>query len=38
VQRSTFIIDKQGVLRAALYGVTARGHAGEVLDLVREIH
>jgi len=37
VQRSTFIIDKNGVVRAALYGVTARGHAGEVLNLVKEM-
>jgi peroxiredoxin Q/BCP len=34
ISRSTFIIDKQGVVRHALYGVTARGHAEEVLELV----
>lgn len=34
--RSTFIIDKQGVIRHALYGVSSRGHAAEVLQLVKE--
>ena len=37
IQRSTFIIDKNGVLRHALYGVSPRGHAAEVLVLVRSI-
>jgi peroxiredoxin Q/BCP len=32
--RATFIIDKQGVIRHALYGVSSRGHAAEVLQLV----
>ncbi|HEX7970864.1 MAG TPA: peroxiredoxin [Thiobacillus sp.] len=32
--RSTFIIDKQGVIRHALYGVSSRGHAAEVLQRV----
>ncbi len=35
--RSTFVIDKQGVVRHALYGVNARGHALEVLRLVKEL-
>ncbi len=35
IQRSTFIIDKHGTLRHALYGVIPRGHAAEVLKLVR---
>ena len=35
IQRSTFIIDKHGMLRHALYGVSPRGHAAEVLELVR---
>lgn len=35
IVRSTFIIDKQGTLRHALYGVNARGHAAEVLNLVK---
>ncbi len=34
VARSTFIIDKQGVIRHALYGVSSRGHAEEMLQLV----
>jgi peroxiredoxin Q/BCP len=37
VTRSTFIIDKQGVIRRALYGVSGRGHAAEVLLLVKGI-
>jgi len=32
--RATFIIDKQGVIRHALYGVSSRGHAAEVLQLL----
>ncbi len=35
IRRSTFIIDKHGTLRHALYGVSPRGHAAEVLKLVR---
>lgn len=37
VVRSTFVIDKQGVIRHALYGVSSRGHAAEVLQLVKEL-
>ena len=37
ITRSTFIIDKHGVVRHALYSVNARGHAHEVLNLVKEI-
>ena len=37
VVRSTFIIDKQGILRQCLYGVKAAGHAEEVLSLVRRL-
>ena len=33
--RSTFIIDKQGVLRDAFYGVSPRGHAREILERVK---
>lgn len=33
--RSTFIIDKDGVLRDAFYGVNPRGHAREILDKVK---
>ncbi|MEW6313736.1 MAG: peroxiredoxin [Pseudomonadota bacterium] len=35
IVRSTFIIDKQGVVRHALYGVSSRGHAAEVLNLIK---
>ena len=35
--RSTFIIDKQGVLRDAFYGVNPRGHAREILEQVRRL-
>jgi thioredoxin-dependent peroxiredoxin len=37
VSRSTFIIDKKGILRHVLRDVTPRAHAGTVLKLVREI-
>ena len=37
IQRSTFIIDRKGVLRHALYGVTPRGHAQEILKLVKQL-
>lgn len=37
IVRSTFLIDKSGVIRHALYGVTAKGHAAAVLDLVRAL-
>jgi peroxiredoxin Q/BCP len=35
--RSTFLIDKKGVIRHAAYDVKARGHAAEVFDLVRRL-
>ncbi len=35
--RSTFVIDKQGVLRFAHYGVNAKGHAREMLRTVKEL-
>jgi peroxiredoxin Q/BCP len=37
VQRSTFIIDGEGRLRHALYGVSPRGHAAQVLSLVKNL-
>ena len=37
VLRSTFVIDKTGEIRHAIYDVTARGHVAEVLALVREL-
>jgi len=35
--RSTFLIDKKGVIRHAAYDVKPRGHAAEVFDLVRRL-
>jgi thioredoxin-dependent peroxiredoxin len=35
VLRSTFVIDKRGKVRHALYGVNPKGHAFEVLGLVK---
>ena len=35
VMRSTFVIDKKGVVRHAFYNVNPRGHANEVLSLVK---
>lgn len=37
VRRSTFIIDKQGKIRHALYDVTPRGHAAAVFELVKKL-
>lgn len=37
IMRSTFVIDKAGVIRHALYGVTAKGHASAILELVRAL-
>ena len=33
--RSTFVIDKKGVLRYVAYGVNPRGHAADVLQTIR---
>src|SRR6266513_1819056 len=35
--RSTFVIDKKGVIRHAAYDVKPRGHAAEVYDLVKRL-
>lgn len=37
VQRSTFVIDKLGMLRQAMYGVHAHGHAQEIFNLIKEL-
>ena len=37
ILRSTFVIDKQGILRQAMYDVKPKGHAVQVLDLVKEV-
>ena len=37
IERSTFVVDAQGVLRREWRGVKAPGHAQEVLDYVRTL-
>jgi len=37
ITRSTFIIDKSGTVTHVFYGVTPRGHAAEVLGLVKSL-
>ncbi len=37
IHRSTFIVDKEGRIRHALYGVVPKGHAAEVLELVKAL-
>jgi peroxiredoxin Q/BCP len=37
IVRSTFVIDKKGIIRHALYGVQSKGHAEEVLELIKEM-
>jgi len=37
IVRSTFIINKQGQIAEAIYGVSADGHAGQVFGLVKEL-
>jgi len=37
ILRSTFIIDKQGVLADVAYGVTPEGHAQDVLEKVKSL-
>jgi len=37
IVRSTFIIDRTGTLREALYGVSAQGHAQDVLGRVARL-
>jgi len=38
ILRSTFVIDKQGILRLALYGVNPKGHALAMLRAVKELN
>ena len=38
IVRSTFVIDKQGVLQHVFYGVNAKGHALDVLRAVKELN
>ena len=37
IVRSTFLIDKQGILADVMYGVTANGHAQAMLEKVKTI-
>lgn len=37
VMRSTFVIDKKGIVRHAFYGVSPKGHAMEMLALVKQL-
>lgn len=37
IVRSTFLIDKEGVLQEAIYGVTPDGHAQEMLKKVQQL-
>jgi peroxiredoxin Q/BCP len=37
IVRSTFVINKDGVLTDVIYGVTADGHAREILDKVSQL-
>lgn len=38
IVRSTFIINKDGILAEALYGVTPEGHAQEILEIVKALN
>jgi peroxiredoxin Q/BCP/two-component system osmolarity sensor histidine kinase EnvZ len=37
ILRSTFIVDKAGTVREAIYDVKPKGHAAQVLEMVRKI-
>jgi peroxiredoxin Q/BCP len=37
IVRSTFVIDKRGKVRHAFYGVSPKGHAAEILGLVKTL-
>jgi peroxiredoxin len=37
IVRSTFIVDKEGVIRQAIYDVKPKGHAAQVLEMVRTL-
>ncbi|MBI4987005.1 MAG: peroxiredoxin [Rhodocyclales bacterium] len=38
VVRSTFVIDKQGIVRHAFYDVTPKGHAAEIFQIVKGLN
>ena len=37
IVRSTFVIDKQGILQQAMYDVKPKGHALQVLDIIKQL-
>ncbi len=37
IERSTFVIDRNGVVRGAWRGIKAEGHAQEILDFVKTL-
>ena len=37
IVRSTFVVDKQGVIQHALYDVKPKGHAAHILELVQAL-
>ena len=37
IVRSTFVIDKDGIVQEAIYGVTADGHAREMLEKIKTL-
>lgn len=37
ILRSTFIIDKEGLVKDVIYGVTPEGHADEVLEKIKNL-
>ncbi|MGY1488435.1 peroxiredoxin [Methylobacillus pratensis] len=37
IVRSTFVIDRTGVVRLAQYGVVAKGHAAEILNFIKSL-
>jgi len=37
IVRSTFIVDKNGTIRHALYDIKPKGHAAQILELVRRL-
>ena len=37
IVRSTFVIDREGILRHLHYGVSPKGHATEIFNLIKEL-
>ena len=37
IVRSTFLVDKAGILQEALYGVSAEGHAQDILGRIKQL-